>query len=442
MKVFNYTDPKQALYKISDNKYRIVIPGGNYHILNKNETVVHLFCRNMESAEDIRKYIESNYPDSQIDIEEISEILTKLISEGIIKYSQSRDALHSHYSFNSRKVYKYLDLKVDREKIISLGQLELSMTNLCPFNCTYCSKKENKSLGTLSFEKKQQIVTEAFEIGANTLSLTGGEPLHPQVFNETLELVKYAHKLGYERILLLTSGVGIMENFDALCSSGLNEVFISYNMNQKFAEDKVRNQFVEEHIGAISKLRDHGIKVGVCSVLNQENLEYIEKIIMFGLKNKLNSIHFYPVMPVGGAKGSWEQIKMSVSEVKKAVETIRNLKSKYVDVIDISMDQQFLCEDDVSMGCEAGNFMVYVNEAGLVSACACSESSQYSLNDYSLEWIWQESEYFNQYRNNNQYSACNECTEKKFCINHCIIRQKYANKDHICYEYSDCLLKK
>ena len=129
----------------------------------------------------------------------------------------------------NKSLLKQIDIKVKRRTILSIADMELSITDLCPFNCSYCSKKENKSTKDyVTIEEWKKVIKEAYLMGANGIKLTGGEPLHPLVIDKTLSIAKYAREIGYERVVLLTSGYSLADNIQRVVEAGITEISICY----------------------------------------------------------------------------------------------------------------------------------------------------------------------------------------------------------------------
>lgn len=125
-----------------------------------------------------------------------------------------------------KEVLNHIDTEPDSEQIVSLGKLELSVTHKCPFNCTYCSKKHHKEDECLTLDEKKKVILDAYKLGSDTLTLTGGEPLCDEAVDETLELMKFAKEVGYKRRVILTSGYGIIENFSEIKRCGVIQISI------------------------------------------------------------------------------------------------------------------------------------------------------------------------------------------------------------------------
>ena len=85
-----------------------------------------------------------------------------------------------------------------------LRELTLEITKQCPLDCMICSSNsgDKKDSNELSFEQLKKLIDDSLELGLETLSLSGGEPL---VSENCLPLLDYV-KLNNLNIDLYSSG--------------------------------------------------------------------------------------------------------------------------------------------------------------------------------------------------------------------------------------------
>jgi len=109
-------------------------------------------------------------------------------------------------SFSSASVFpaKLLKVKVLKGNKIIPIHVQLNPTNVCNFNCPFCSCGNRDKTVMLPFEDIVEIMTRAKECGCKSVTITGGgEPLmHPQI-NEIITYL--AEKLGL-KVGIVTNG--------------------------------------------------------------------------------------------------------------------------------------------------------------------------------------------------------------------------------------------
>lgn len=443
MKVFKYSNPKQALFKNGKNEFKIVTERGCTQSLNLNELLIFLSLEDAKNSNEIKEKVLKHNKSIDVSNGQIDSTLNKLLGSDLITFKNKEKEFHKHYSFNARKVLDLIYTDQNHGQIISLGKLELSVTDKCPFNCTYCSNKYPKENKLLTLDDKKRVILDAYDLGADTLTLTGGEPFFNEAAEETIALMDYARKLSYKRKVILTSGFGVIERFDDIRKCGVDEIQISYNKIYRFKWDRIRNEFVEKRIGKISKLQEYGIKVGICCVLTNENINKFDEVVKFCLDHELNSLYFYPVMPTGYAVSNWDDIKLEVVDLENSMVRIKDLKEIFRDKMYISAPQSFLVKESQKQICEGGLYMIYITETGFAASCACSQVSSYNVGQHSLEWIWKKSDYFEPFRENDHIKTeCSLCDKNKYCISSCIVREKTALDKRLKCGYAGCLLGK
>lgn len=438
MKKYEYKEQKQGIYKCSDDVFEVVSLGNHITKLSKTEMICYLCADGATCYEEIKENICKYYGYTDLSISNLEKIINKLLESELLVQHEIIKELHRHVSLN-HNLLKQLDIPVSKRTILSIADMELSITDLCPFNCSYCSKKENCSTKDyVTLDEWKKVLFDAYTIGANGIKLTGGEPLHPKVIDKTLALARYARDIGYERVVLLTSGFSLADNIKKVVEAGITEISISYNMIGKFEEDRIRNQYVEKNFDKFVVLKEYNIKLNICCVVNQESITMVDKVLQFALDKGLGCIHFYPVMPVGSAKNCWNSNKLNVQQLKKVCSYLEQKQEELKDIICISAEQMFLsCYDKIQLGCEALNYWIYIGEDGYVSACACADMSSFNIKDSDIISIWRDSSYFEQLRSVQDVTVCSKCKDRKYCVNNCYIRLLQAAAG-LRYENSVC----
>jgi cyclic pyranopterin phosphate synthase len=109
-----------------------------------------------------------------------------------------------------------------------LGVLRLSLTARCNLACPYCLPDGQEPPGLLTLEQRRTVVQAAVALGAQSLRLTGGEPLlHPQLEN-LIEAVQPLRAKGLREIALTSNGTLLSANRSrALREAGLDRLTLS-----------------------------------------------------------------------------------------------------------------------------------------------------------------------------------------------------------------------
>ena len=115
-----------------------------------------------------------------------------------------------------------------------IGVLRLSLTARCNLACPYCCPDVEEPLGLLTLEQQLRVIRVAARLGAQTLRLTGGEPLLSRRLLPLLESVAQARRdrsdpmAGLQTVAMTSNGVLLSERMAcALRAAGLDRITIS-----------------------------------------------------------------------------------------------------------------------------------------------------------------------------------------------------------------------
>ena len=122
------------------------------------------------------------------------------------------------------------------------------LTHRCPLPCPYCSNPLDlaRSQSELTTDDWKRVFTQARELGALQLGLSGGEPL---IRRDLEELIAHAHTLGFYQTLV-TSALGLTrERAVRIKDAGLEHVQISFQDSEKEIAEKIAGSFKEKFGG-------------------------------------------------------------------------------------------------------------------------------------------------------------------------------------------------
>jgi len=159
----------------------------------------------------------------------------------------------------------------------------LGLTDTCNLDCVYCygSFGDKKVCSYLSFEKAKMLVDELVLNGANTIYLTGGEPL---INPNCLSIGEYIVSKGL-KCVLMTNGALINEN-DIELYKLFAHVRLSLDSHLSLINDVTRGRGVyEDVISKIELLSKNNINVYIGSVITQHNKDTLKEFILH-LRNK------------------------------------------------------------------------------------------------------------------------------------------------------------
>ena len=303
---------------------------------------------------------------------------------------------------------------MDRRPTTLLAEL----THRCPLHCPYCSNPIDlaRSQSELSTDDWKRVFTQARELGALQLGLSGGEPL---IRRDLEELVAHAHTVGFYQTLV-TSAVGLTrERAVRLKDAGLEHVQISFQDSEKEIAEKIagtRSWDAKHQAAEWIKELDFAFSVNV--VLHRANLDHLAEIIdMAGAlgadRIELANTQYYgwAVLNRESLMPTRDQIVRSEAIVDRAVEKYRGK----MQIIYVLPDYY----SEFPKPCQGGwgNFYLVVAPDGRTMPChAASQITTLTFDnvrDHSVRQIWEESSAFKAFRGDDwMQEPCRSCPRK------------------------------
>jgi PqqA peptide cyclase len=303
---------------------------------------------------------------------------------------------------------------MDRRPTTLLAEL----THRCPLHCPYCSNPIDlaRSQSELSTDDWKRVFTQARELGALQLGLSGGEPL---IRRDLEELVAHAHTVGFYQTLV-TSAVGLTrERAVRLKDAGLEHVQISFQDSEKEIAEKIagtRSWDAKHQAAEWIKELDFAFSVNV--VLHRANLDHLAEIIdMAGAlgadRIELANTQYYgwAVLNRESLMPTRDQIARSEVIVDRAVEKYRGK----MQIIYVLPDYY----SEFPKPCQGGwgNFYLVVAPDGRVMPChAASQITTLNFDtvrEHSVREIWEESSAFKAFRGDDwMQEPCRSCPRK------------------------------
>jgi pyrroloquinoline quinone biosynthesis protein E len=303
---------------------------------------------------------------------------------------------------------------MDRRPTTLLAEL----THRCPLHCPYCSNPIDlaRSQSELSTDDWKRVFTQARELGALQLGLSGGEPL---IRRDLEELVVHAHTLGFYQTLV-TSAVGLTrERTLRLKAAGLEHVQISIQDSDKEIAEKIAGtRSWDAKLQAAEWIKELDFAFTVNVVLHRANLDHLEEIIdMAGAlgadRIELANTQYYgwAVLNRESLMPTRDQIERSEVIVDRAVEKYRG----QMQIIYVLPDYY----SEFPKPCQGGwgNFYLVVAPDGRTMPChAASQITTLTFDnvrEHSVGWIWEESSAFRAFRGDEwMKEPCRSCPRK------------------------------
>lgn len=321
--------------------------------------------------------------------------------------------------------------------------LVIELTYKCPLKCPWCSNPVDfdRYRNELSTEEWKEVLREGRRLGSLQLGFSGGEPM---LRRDLEELVAEADELGYYTNLI-TSGVGLNEKrLRALKKAGLKQVQLSIQACDQELNEKLVGLDVFEHKVAIARaIKAEGFPMVLNVPVSRYNIDQTEGFIALAADLGVEYIEFanlqyynWALLNRAELLPTREQLARSEAAVNAARERLGKKLTIYYVVPDY--------HDSRPKACMNGWGSIHLTIAPDGTALPCQEARlikdlQFpNVREHGLDWIWQQSPAFNQFRGDDwMKEPCRSCSEKEKDFGGCrcqayLMTGDAANTDPVC----------
>ena len=317
------------------------------------------------------------------------------------------------------------------------------LTYACPLQCPYCSnpvemanyKKE------LSTEDWIRVMREARKMGATQLGFSGGEPLTRP---DLEELITEARQLGFYTNLI-TSGLGMDEKrVAAFKKAGLDHIQVSFQASSADLNDLIAGTDAFEHKLEMARaVKKHGYPMVLCFVLHRQNEPYVREILELAVTLDADYVELATTQYYGWAFHNKDYLiptreQLANAEVvsKEFQDRLKGKMKIFYVIPDYFEDRPKKCMDGW------GSIFLTITPDGLALPCHAARQlpglELPSVQDHSIEWIWNDSPDFNQFRGMDwMKDPCRTCPEKEKDLGGCrcqayMLTGDATNADPVC----------
>ena len=303
---------------------------------------------------------------------------------------------------------------MDRRPTTLLAEL----THRCPLHCPYCSNPVDlaRSQAELATDDWKRVFTQARELGALQLGLSGGEPL---IRRDLEELVAHAHTLDFYQTLV-TSAVGLTrERTVKLKAAGLEHVQISIQDSDKEIAEKIAGtRSWDAKLQAARWIKELDFAFTVNVVLHRANLDHLEELIDLAGALGADRIELANTQYYGWAVLNRESLMPTRAQIERSEAIVDRAAEKYrgkMQIIYVLPDYY----SEFPKPCQGGwgNFYLVVAPDGRTMPChAASQITTLTFDNVrerSVSWIWEESSAFRAFRGDEwMKEPCRSCPRK------------------------------
>ena len=279
-------------------------------------------------------------------------------------------------------------------------ELTLELGNFCPLACLHCSQDAGPfRTNSLPLKKALEIVREAKSLGADTIAISGGEPLcSPHL----ISICEFAKSMAL-RVFIYTAGSIIEKNTLApinnvlaqnLARLGVDRIIVNLQAATKELHDKIagRHGSYDNAMKSMRKLISAGLRVEIHFVPMKLNLREFTGVANLAKKLGVAQVNVIRFVPQGRGLRNKKLLEPQ-SDAYDGFSSVLKLTIAESKVpIRISEAFSFLRMKSTYQ-CRAGRRKLVVSGDGAVCPCAAFKgflagNPAYSVNCRSLLEIW------------------------------------------------------
>lgn len=302
---------------------------------------------------------------------------------------------------------------------MKLNEITIEVTQQCPNRCIYCSSlSDMEKSEALGIETICKVVDEARELGAKSVSLSGGEPF---LRDDILEIIDYINAKGF-KLRVYSSGIYCENREYTSIPAMLLEVVKDKIETLIFNYEAIDAELYATIMGtkpANLALLDETIKKAISLEIPVEahlvpmhcNFRQIPDVISKLYAMSVNNVSLLRLVPQGRVFENKGLVKLSADEEKELQQILRSCKETYQDKIRLGLP--FSAK---RAACGTGTVKLTVRYDGYVFPCEAFKDGMMMIEDgltpenvkvKSLKEIYNNSVYLQAIRKGlEDYSSC------------------------------------
>lgn len=292
------------------------------------------------------------------------------------------------------------------------------LTYSCPLQCPYCSNPLDMAdhKQELSTDEWIKVLRDARKMGATQLGFSGGEPL---VRKDLEILIKEARSLGYYTNLI-TSGIGMDEaRVRAFREAGLDHIQVSFQASSEELNNFLCGSDSFQHkLEMARQVKAQGYPMVLNFVLHRHNIDDVAAILELSKALEADYVELATTQYYGWAKHNQNNLMPTREQVVNA----EAIAHQYQRDLEGKMRILYVVPDyfeDRPKPCMNGWGSIFLTIAPDGTALPCHSARIIpglelpNVKQHSIDWIWNDSRDFNQFRGFEwMKEPCRSCDEK------------------------------
>jgi radical SAM protein with 4Fe4S-binding SPASM domain len=172
-----------------------------------------------------------------------------------------------------------------------LDKFAIQLTVYCNLKCKMCSVWEVRKHG-VPLDLAKELLTDAYKLGARMFIPTGAESFMRKDF---VEIVEYAHALGYWHQSIVTNGTMIdEEDLERLSRCPSIKLNISIDGPRDILDDLRGEGNFDKSVATARECIRRGIDVGLSGVILRETLPHVKALIDLAANVGVKGVSYQP----------------------------------------------------------------------------------------------------------------------------------------------------
>lgn len=318
----------------------------------------------------------------------------------------------------------------------------VEVTRKCPLNCLICSSEGGSPYrNELALSELKGLISDAHELGTQTICFSGGEPLeHPHI----VELCRHSKCLGLN-VYIYTSGNSSTDDHSPepiksdmltqLAELSVNKIIVGLQGPNKEVHEsitRVQGSF-QNAVISIQKAVKKSIPVEIHCVPVKLNYEALPEMIDLANRLGVEKISILRFVPQGRGKTYQSLLSLRSSDLLTLKSILKRMIESKTSCVRIGAPFNAFGLSEAC--CTVGESRATVRADGLVFPCEAMKQLPYSfdndLHTKSLQEIWEKSEIFRDARafaSLMKRTKCVNCKKLQKCGGGCPAQRLTSSK--------------
>ncbi len=240
--------------------------------------------------------------------------------------------------------------------------IHLHPTLKCNLKCSHCySSSAPHFRDVIDLELIKPFLLSAFQLGFNTIAVSGGEPF---LYKDLDKVLAFTKAIGYKNTLV-SNGMLLKTSLAKRSFPFIDFMAISVDGNES-QHDLIRGQkgAFRKMLDGINIIKQQNIPFGFAHTVNAHNWKNIIDLDEWARKQGANLLQLHPLESIGRAKSNCQDILMDIDTLHKIYIISNLLRRESTDTYKVQLDllhQHEIKEDPSVIKYFGENFKIKLN---------------------------------------------------------------------------------